>query len=182
MSIKEYINDSDRKNLDNYASDMSSKLGVPSGSSSTQYVSGDGSLKINQTVPAIQIQSDWSQTNNSSLDFIKNKNQVWKMGIRKYSAIQYISSAIVTTGSVTFYLTDDGTSAGNAVFTNIYKESANFWVEDSTNQYQYSSFTIASNKKSITITVGRLGTVLLGILQFVTAANGVTVYLTIMGD
>lgn len=134
------------------------------------------------TIPAAQLQSDWAQTNNASLDFVKNKNQVWKTGTRKYTAIQYVSSATVASGAVTFYITDDGTASGNAVFTNVYKESANFWVEDSSNQYQYSGFTVAANKKSITVTVGKLGSVLLGIIQFLTAANGTTVYLTIMGD
>jgi len=39
----------------------------------SQYIRGNGTLATFPTIPAAQIQSDWAQTNNAALDYIKNK-------------------------------------------------------------------------------------------------------------
>lgn len=108
--------------------------------------------------------------------------RVWLNGVQKASVKEYFSSAVVAGGTATFYLTDDGTSGGGAVFANVYLESMNLMVYSASSQYQFSSPTVAGNKKSITVTIGVLGTVILGIIQFVAAANGTTIYLQIKGD
>lgn len=108
--------------------------------------------------------------------------RVYKNGVIVSTAKEYWSSGTVSAGIVTFYLTDDHTSGGAAIFANIYKESMNFFVEDSSNSYQFSNVVIASDKKSVTVAVGQLGAVLVGIIQFLSAANGVTVYLQVKGN
>lgn len=166
------------------------KMAVPGGSATTQYVAGDGSLKTNPSIPSAQVQSDWAQTSSGSVDYVKNKNQSWRSGVRKNTVIEYMSSAAVSGGSVTFNLTDDGTSAGNAIASTWFKESASFWVEDNTATYQFGTFTVSANKKQVTATITKLNatstilsliSVLTG-LTFVSPANGVTVYLAIKGE
>lgn len=108
--------------------------------------------------------------------------RVWVNGARKTSVWEYFSSATVSGGNVVFNLTDDGTATGNAVFTNVYLESLNIIIYSATIQYQFSAPTISANKKTLTVTVGAIGTVILGIIQFISAANGITVYAQIKGD
>lgn len=110
------------------------------------------------------------------------KSDTWVNGVKKSMVKEYCASAVVANGSAVFYLTDNGTSGGNAVFNNVYKESANFWVDNSSAQYQMGGYTLSEDKKSITISVGALGSVIIGIIQFVNATNGVTIYLRIKGD
>lgn len=128
------------------------------------------------------VDSQDAMTMNSAMATAAGIPRVWVNGSQKSSVWEYHSSATVSGGTVTFYLTDNGLSTGNAVFTNIYLESLNLIVYSNASQYQFSSPTIAGNKKSITVTIGALGTVILGIVQFVSAANGTTVYLQVKGD
>lgn len=48
------------------------KFDTPTGTSS-DYLDGTGAPTLFPTIPAAQIQSDWTQANNAALDFIKNK-------------------------------------------------------------------------------------------------------------
>jgi len=43
------------------------------GTTSTKYLRGDGTWQNFPTIPAAQIQSDWNQSDNTKVDFIKNK-------------------------------------------------------------------------------------------------------------
>jgi len=70
----------------------------------------------NKTVPDPQIQSDWNQTNTSSLDYIKNKPSV---GSGTVTSIGLVStdlavsgSPITNSGSITANLSATGVSAG----------------------------------------------------------------------
>lgn len=104
-------------------------------------------------------------------------------GVKKILTKRLTTSAVVTGGQVVFYLTDDGTAGGDAYFpTSVFKSSANFWVDDASTQYQMGGYTISGDRKTLTLTTNRLGSVLLGILQFIAAANGVTVHLKIEGN
>jgi len=105
----------------------------------------------------------------------------YKSGVKKTSVWMYDTSGTVSNGTVVFYLTDDGTVNGNAIFTNIYSESIQIFAPSATDSFVM-SFAIAGNKKSITVTVNRLGTVIAGLIQFISAANGTTVYLQVKGD
>lgn len=89
-------------------------------------------------------------------------------------------SNTVSTGTVVFNLTADNTSGGTALFSTIFKESANFWIDDATNQYQIGGYTVSANKKTLTLTVNKIG-LSLGIIVFTSAANGVVVNMTIKG-
>ncbi len=51
---------------------LNGKMDTPAGSTS-QYVRGDGSLDTFPTIPAAQVQSDWTQGSSGAADFIKNK-------------------------------------------------------------------------------------------------------------
>lgn len=135
---------------------------------------GDSITYNNETLAAVATSGLYTD--------LSNKPTLWKSGVNKSNFIEYISSAVVASGTVSFNLTDDGLSSGNVIFTTVFKESANFWIEDSQNQYQYSGYSLSENKKVLTVTINRLGSVLLGIVQFISAANGVTVYLTIKGE
>lgn len=108
--------------------------------------------------------------------------KVYRAGVLKTNVKMYTHTATVSSGNVSFWLTSDGTSSGTALFSNVYKESLNWWIDDASNQYQLGGYSLAGDMKSITLTVNRLGTVLIGIIQFITGANGVTVHLNIWGD
>lgn len=123
-----------------------------------------------------------AMTMNSAQTTASGIPRVWVNGVHKASVWEYYSSATVSSGNVVFNLTDDGTSGGNAVFTNVYLESLNLIVYSATVQYQFSNPTVSGNKKTLTVTVGQLGTVILGVIQLVSAANGITVYGQVKGD
>lgn len=108
--------------------------------------------------------------------------RIWVNGVQKTGVKGCYTSATVSSGTVIFNLTTDGTTNGAAIFNNVYQASMNWWVNDATVQYQVGGYTISGNKKQLTLTMNKLGTVLLGIIQTVAAANGVTVYLSIYGD
>jgi len=96
-------------------------------------------------------------------------------------------SGTVSGGTVVFNLTDDNTSGGNAYFSNVYKESANFWVDDATRQYQFGGWTLSVNKKTLTMTVNQIGAAVsvLGISVLsapIAAPNGTVVNMTVRGD
>lgn len=110
-----------------------------------------------------------------------NMTQLYKSGVLKTPVRMYTGSATVSSGNAIFYLTDDGTSGGNAIFNNVYQESFNWTINDATNSFQVGSYTLAGNKKSITVAVNRIG-LSLGLIIFTSAANGTTVYFTVWGD
>jgi hypothetical protein len=134
--------------------------------------------------------------NNQAQIAIASLPRYYKSGTRKNNVWMYDTSATVSSGTATFWLTTNGTSTGTAVLTNIYTESANFTVFDGSNLYNYSNFTIAADKKSLTVTVNKqaftsssgLINLLGGVLNFLTgvvfnsAANGTVIYLQIKGD
>lgn len=108
--------------------------------------------------------------------------QAYVNGVKYTAVFPYFASAVVASGIATFYLTDNGLSSGNSVFkNNIFTQSINLITSSTNTQYQYGGFTVAGGNKSIAITVSQLG-LSLGILNFTSAANGITVYLQISGN
>lgn len=73
--------------------------------------------------------------------------RTWVNSVQKTSVKEYFGSSTTSSGVATFYLTTDGTSDGPAIFSNVYKESFQPWIEDANNSYQYSNYTLAGNKK-----------------------------------
>jgi len=114
---------------------------------------------------------------------IEQSTAIMHNGTKKILCKMVAFSAVVSGGSATFYLTDNGLAGGNAVFPNaVFKETANFWIDNATTQFQFGNFTVSPDRKTLTVTVNQIGSVLLGLLQFVGAANGVTVHLRIEGN
>lgn len=110
------------------------------------------------------------------------QRKAWVSGVLKLNSFVYYSKATTTSGTVTFYLTNDGTSSGTAVFNNIYADSIAISPYGASAVYQISAPIIAGNKKSITATVNQVTSVLVGLLQITSATNGVTCNLLVLGD
>ena len=68
------------------------------------------------TIPAAQIQSDWNQTNNASLDYIKNKPTIPAQGVTTVAPTTLDSTHHVagTISGTTLTLTTDATTANTA--------------------------------------------------------------------
>lgn len=140
-----------------------------------------GTMKANDTyvytyndISATWIQSAYS----SDATAIANTPRLWLAGVRKSLVKEVATSAVVSGGAVSFSLAD---SSNAAIFANVYKESANFWIEDTANQYQFGGYTLSADRKTLTVTVTRIA-LNLGVIVFTAAANGKVVYLTIKGD
>lgn len=111
----------------------------------------------------------------------RRKNYV--SGALKNDSFLYTSKATTNgSGVVSFYITDDGTSTGNAVFTNVYADSISVAVYGSSANYQPYSPTVSVDKKSITVNINQATSVLLGAIQLVSAAASVDCRLYVMGD
>lgn len=122
--------------------------------------------------------------------------ETWVNGVHKASVKQYLATAVVAAGKVRFYLTDNGLSGGNAIFTNIYIQSRNLFVDDIASSYVFGNYVIDAAKKYVEFDIRKLNTtassglinLIGGATSFVTGlaftapANGVTVYLQINGD
>lgn len=112
----------------------------------------------------------------------RRKNYV--SGSLKNESFLYASKSSTAggAGSVTFYITDDGTSGGNAVFTNVYADSVLIVPYGSSGNYQAFNPSVSGDKKSITATVSQ-ATNVLGLLTFnAAAANGIDCRLYVLGD
>lgn len=92
---------------------------------------------------------------------------------------QYTGTSTVSTGTAVFYLTTNGSAGGTAQFANVNYFKAE--VNDSNANYNY-AYSLSGDKKTMTITVTKVTAAVLGLLQFSTAPNGVTVYLNCVGN
>lgn len=110
------------------------------------------------------------------------RRKAWVTGVLKQDSFVYYSKATTTSGTVTFYITDDGTASGNAVFTNVYADSITISPYGTAAVYQISAPTVASDKKSITATVNQVTSVVLGLIQITAAANSVQCNMLVLGD
>lgn len=119
-------------------------------------------------------------TYNAAIAYAQRK--AWVSGVLKPNSFIYYSKATTVSGNVTFYITDDGTATGNVVFTNVYADSVTISPYGSSAVYQISAPTVASDKKSITATVNQVTSVVLGLIQISSVANGVQVNMLVLGD
>lgn len=98
---------------------------------------------------------------------------------QKLGCFPVFKSSTTSSGSVTFHLTTDGTSGGDALFPNgADPNSFNFYANDSTNIYTY-SVALSNGNKTATVTVKILNLLALGLSN---PANGTTVYLSAWGN
>ncbi len=110
----------------------------------------------------------------------RRKNYV--SGVLKNDSFLYTSKATSVSGSVTFYITDTGNSSGNPVFANVYNDSVAVIVYGASGNYQTSNPVVSADKKSVTVALSQISTVL-GLLTFNgTAAGGLDFRLYVMGD
>lgn len=108
--------------------------------------------------------------------------QAYVNGTKYNNVFPYFASATVSGGNATFWLTDNGLSTGNAVFkNNVFTNSINLITSDATNQYNYSTFTVGTGNKSLTVAVNKIA-LSLGIIIFTGAANGTTILLQVSGN
>lgn len=106
----------------------------------------------------------------------------------KYDVFPTVKSVTISGGNAVFYLTDDGTSTGNALYSDVYLESLNWTVWDNAGLYAIGTPTISGNKKTLTVPVQKqgfsgvtiLGINVLGSVAF-TAASGPTMAVSILG-
>ncbi len=114
--------------------------------------------------------------------------QFYVNGLFKPTARVEVVTGTVTSGVATFYITDNNLSTGNALFANVYYVNAGI-LDDSAN-YAWGTYTLAANKKSITMSAKKqafagvtvLGISVLGSVSFTNVPNGTTVYLIVIGD
>lgn len=112
-------------------------------------------------------------------------------------AKEYCGSVTVSGGTATYYLTTDGTSTGTALFSNnVFKSTANFWVDDANNSFVYGGYTVSNSNRTLVVSISRLSAsssnALINLLGAVTsfltgivftgAANGTVVHLRIRGN
>lgn len=80
----------------------SGTIAVTGAGSGSQYIKGDGTLATFPTIPAAQIQSDWNQSNNAALDFIKNKPTINAGTVTSVGTAGLISGGTITeSGTIT---------------------------------------------------------------------------------
>lgn len=107
----------------------------------SQYVRGDGSLASFPSIPSAQVQSDWSQSNSSAVDFIKNKptinsGTVTSVGLSS-TDLTISNSPVTSSGTITVNLPASGVTSGN--YTNVTVNSKGIVTGASNPTVQYIS-------------------------------------------
>lgn len=110
------------------------------------------------------------------------RRKAYVSGVLKNDCFIYSSKASTSAGSAVFYLTDDGTASGNAVFANVYPDTIAIVTYGALGNFQPSNPVISGDNKSITVSISQI-TNILGIATINTvAANGIDCRLYVMGD
>lgn len=110
------------------------------------------------------------------------RNKAYIGGSMVYDAVPWLNTANTNaSGVATFYPTDTGLAGGNALFSSIDTKTVIAMPTGGTNNYQVTSFTIASDKKSITVSVNQMAGAVLGLVNVTTAAAGIPVTLSFLG-
>lgn len=113
---------------------------------------------------------------------LATRRKAWVSGALKDDSFIYSAKASTSSGVATFYLTDDGTSTGNAVFTNVYADSIAIVTYGALGNFQPSTPVVSGDNKSITVNISQI-TNILGIATINSvAANGVDCRLYVIGD
>lgn len=103
--------------------------------------------------------------------------------------IEWIDTSTVSSGSATFFLTSDHTSAGTAICSSIFSGGIRADAIDSSATYPKGAVTVAASLKSVSIPLTKLtttgivvaGITVIGSISYSTAPNGITVNATIIG-
>lgn len=136
--------------------------------------------KISGVVDPVNAQD--AMTLHQALQTAGSLPRVYNDGVRKTSVWEISGNASVAggAGNVVLYLTDDGTSTGNAVFANVYLSSATYFV-DSAISYNYSNWTVSGDKKTLTVKVS-YPVISALVIIYSNAPNGTLVRFTVKGD
>lgn len=110
------------------------------------------------------------------------RRKAWVNGVLKNDSFIYFVQATTVSGVVTFPITDDGTATGNAVYANVHTPTVTITPYGNGAVYQVFNIAVAGNKKTITASVNQVTSVLVGLLQSTTAANGITCTMLVLGD
>lgn len=113
---------------------------------------------------------------------IATRRKAWVSGALKNDSFIYSSKASTSGGTAVFYLTNDGTASGSAVFTNVYPDTIAIITYGALGNFQPSGPVVSGDNKSITASISQI-TNILGIATINSvAANGVDCRLYVMGD
>lgn len=141
----------------------------------SQYFRGDGSIATFPTIPPAQVQADFTQTNTSAVDYIKNKP------LPDYTNTVAVAGGA---GNAVFYITSDKTSTGTALYTNI--THVNPIVNDSSTNFTYGwSYNPTTKALTVNSKAGVTGIVILGISLLgapVNVANGTNIQVLVKGN
>ncbi len=91
---------------------------------------------------------------------------------------EYTGDTTTTSGTASFYVTTDGTSGGDPIFTNVNFYSA--VINDSTSTYNY-AYTLSGDKRTLTVTARKV-IISGGVLAIQNVPNGTEVKLYVKGN
>lgn len=109
--------------------------------------------------------------------------QAYEGTSQRVNAFGIFKNGTISSGTVAFNLTNDGTSTGTALFpTGVIQASLNVIVNDAAAAYQ-PSWAWSNSNKTVTVTLNKLGTanILTGLLGQVSAPNGTGVNISVWG-
>lgn len=124
---------------------------------------------------------------------LKSEYPMFVNGPMKFGGKFFNATATTSGGNVVFWITNDGTSGGSAVFSDVVMESIMCTAVSTTMPVSYGTPVLSGDKKSITIPCYQPGTsnslvTILGIsvlsgvtLVPVAAANGISVRMIVQG-
>jgi len=110
-----------------------------------------------------------------------NRRKAYVSGVMVNGIIPYLCKTTVSAGAATLWLTDNGLSTGNAIFTTIYPEGIVINAYGTGNNYQVYNVTVSSDLKSITCNVNQMAGAVLGLVNVTSAANGIDVRGIVLG-
>lgn len=106
---------------------------------------------------------------------VQNNCAIYANGSYRPLPTDLTTSTTVSGGNAVFYLTDDGTASGKAVFSEVFLSSMHVSVPDSTALFQPGAGTLSPDKKTLTVPINKFavnttGAVVLSI-NVLTSAN-----------
>lgn len=113
---------------------------------------------------------------------LNEKLMFYLAGTLKSNAKMLVVTATTSSGNVVFNLTTNNSPTGTALFTNVYLDAIQVEAYSTGAVLLFGAPTLAGDKKTISFPVNQVTAVLLGLLNIVTASNGITARLMIVGD
>lgn len=115
----------------------------------------------------------------------KIMSKIYMGGVLQSGIVMASIDAVVATGTLTFWTTDNGLSTGNTIFPNtVFASTIQILPVGSTGQvYEIGPPTVSVDRKKITCSVTQTNSALLALLlNFVTVPNGVKFNLSVLGN